>query len=117
MKMKAEIERLKSELDLIDNAELLASIHQLIEVHKAKNNSVSEIDPTYEKRTNILSSALKLSPSERADLVQQLLDSLDQLDMEREWNDLAEKRLSELESGKVKSVSWESIRNAVTNGS
>ena len=116
MKIQEEIERLKSKLDGIDSSELLLAIHQLIEDHSPRPDLVSEPKSTYEKRSDILGIALKLSPSDRADLAQRLLDSLDELEMETEWFDLAEKRLAEIENGEVETLSWATIRNAVSHG-
>ena len=44
-----------------------------------------------------------------------LKSKIDQAEIEKEWFSLAEKRLSELERGKVKSVAWKTIRQAVIN--
>ena len=61
----------------------------------------------------ILSEALSMSPAERATLAHCLISSLDQTQNESvdaEWIELAQKRLAELENGRVKSVSWNTIK-------
>jgi len=58
------------------------------------------------------SKALRLSPKERARLAQRLISSLDQeldADAERLWLDEAERRLRELESGKVTGIPAENV--------
>ncbi len=61
----------------------------------------------------ILKEALSLSPAERAKLAHCLISSLNQPQGQNndiEWIELARKRLAELESGNVKSVSWKAVR-------
>lgn len=68
------------------------------------------------KAENILNEALSMSPAERATLAHCLISSLDhptEKSVDEEWIKLAQKRLAELESGKVKPVSWESIKQKV----
>jgi putative addiction module component (TIGR02574 family) len=58
------------------------------------------------------SKALKLSLKERARLAQRLISSLDQeldADAEKLWLDEAERRLSELKSGKVTGIPAEKV--------
>lgn len=65
---------------------------------------------------NILEKALDLDINTRASLIQKLIDSLDDGTLESEWMNLAEKRLSELRNGRVKSISWDSIKSRVEEG-
>ena len=64
---------------------------------------------------NILNEAMNLRPSDRALLAQRLINSLniEDDDIEQQWLDLAKKRLKEIKSGAVKTLSWEEIKNAV----
>ncbi len=57
-----------------------------------------------------------MSPAERARIAHCLISSLDEPkenSVDEEWIRLAEKRLSELENGSVKPVSWESIKEKI----
>ena len=70
----------------------------------------------------LLKHALTLSDKERADLASSLIDSLDptvDADAELVWQQEISRRLAEVESGRVKTVSWEEVRRkgrAVLNG-
>ena len=60
----------------------------------------------------IESKALQLQPKERACLAQRLISSLDSesdRDAEQAWLEEAERRLDELESGKVAGISAEQV--------
>ncbi len=61
--------------------------------------------------TELVAQALKLNPSERFDLVDQVLHSLDQPNPEinRVWIEEAEKRLAAYRAGKVKGIPAEEI--------
>jgi putative addiction module component (TIGR02574 family) len=62
---------------------------------------------------DLLQKALSLSEEERADLACSLMDSLDTLvdaDAETAWAEEIERRVADLESGKVKTVPWENVR-------
>ena len=64
----------------------------------------------------ILNEALSMSPAERAMLAHCLISSLDQpkdKNVDVEWIKLAQKRLVDLKIGRVKPVSWESIKQKV----
>ena len=64
----------------------------------------------------LLSEALAMSPSERAKIAHCLSSSLEKPAMEsvdEEWIQLAEKRLFDLESGKVKPVTWEVLKEKI----
>jgi putative addiction module component (TIGR02574 family) len=61
----------------------------------------------------LLQKALSLSEQERADLACSLMDSLDSVvdaDAEAAWAEEIERRVADLESGKVKTVPWEKVR-------
>lgn len=65
----------------------------------------------------ILNKALVLEEKERAWLAHYLIDSLEEIkdrNVEEEWLRLANKRLNEIEDGKVKPVEWKEIRNKIT---
>lgn len=59
-----------------------------------------------------------LSSDEKALVAHCLISSLESKhddNVDQKWGELALKRLSELESGSVKGVSWEAIKNEVTS--
>jgi len=61
----------------------------------------------------ILGTALALPPDERAWLAEELIASLDEgqdAEVEAAWAAEIEKRIAEVESGKVQTVSWEEAR-------
>jgi len=60
---------------------------------------------------NILKDALTLKPSEKAQLIDQLLSSLDKPDKEIDelWAKEAEDRLEAYEQGKIKAISLEKV--------
>ena len=65
---------------------------------------------------NLLKQALKLPPEGRAALAGSLLDSLDQEvdeDAEAAWEAEIHRRLSELDSGKVKLIPWSNARRRI----
>lgn len=70
----------------------------------------------------LLKHALTLSDEERADLASSLIDSLDptvDADSELVWQQEIARRLAEIESGRVETVSWEAVRRkgrTVLNG-
>jgi putative addiction module component (TIGR02574 family) len=64
-------------------------------------------------RDDIFKSALTLSESDRADLIATLIRSLDadsEEDVEEAWRAEVERRARELESGVVKAVPWDVVR-------
>jgi len=68
-----------------------------------------------QEATELLKKALTLSPEERAQLVDSLLESLDEpredpAVVEAAWNDEIARRMADLDSGKVKTVPWEEVR-------
>lgn len=61
----------------------------------------------------ILGTALTLPPDERAWLAEELIASLDEgqdAEIEAAWAAEIEKRIAEVESGEVETVSWEDAR-------
>ena len=65
---------------------------------------------------SVLNQALGLSSSQRALLAESLIASLDvplHEEVENAWLNLAQERLRELESGKVKPVSWDSLKQKI----
>ena len=66
---------------------------------------------------DLLKEALKLPPEARAALAGSLLDSLDQEvdeDAEAAWHAEIDRRLRELDSGKVKLVPWSEARRKIS---
>lgn len=64
----------------------------------------------------LIANIRELSPGERALLAHCLISSLESEQdegVDEAWIALSEKRYSELESGAVKGVSWEDIKNEV----
>lgn len=64
----------------------------------------------------VLESAKALTNSEKAMLAHCLISSLDAAQddgVEDAWGRLAEKRLSELESGKVSGISWDQLKSEI----
>jgi len=62
----------------------------------------------------LLQKALALPEADRAALAGSLLESLDQVvdaDAEVAWRDEISRRISDLDSGKAKTVPWEQLRN------
>lgn len=62
---------------------------------------------------SILEEALMLDVKIRASLIQKLIDSLDDSQLESEWLDLAEKRLEELQQGNAQGITWDSIKQNI----
>jgi putative addiction module component (TIGR02574 family) len=63
--------------------------------------------------SDLLKQALTLSDKERAELASSLIDSLDPTvdpDTELAWQNEIARRLEEVESGRVKTVSWDEVR-------
>jgi putative addiction module component (TIGR02574 family) len=72
--------------------------------------------------TELLKKALALPPEARAALAGSLLESLDDTvdaTAEEEWNEEIARRIHELDSGKIKPISWAEARrqvSAILNG-
>lgn len=65
----------------------------------------------------LLDTALRLSPAERAELADHLIDSLDQTtenDVQEAWSQEIARRLAELDRGDVKTVPWSEVRRRMT---
>jgi putative addiction module component (TIGR02574 family) len=60
---------------------------------------------------DLIQKALSLSPGERIELIEQVLNSLDQPDeaIDKLWAEEAEMRLEDYRSGKMESVSMEDV--------
>lgn len=75
-----------------------------------------------EEVTELLKKALALPAEARAALAGSLLDSLDDdvdASAEEEWREEIARRIAELDSGKVKAISWAEARreiSAILNG-
>jgi putative addiction module component (TIGR02574 family) len=66
-----------------------------------------------QEATELLQRALALSEEERAELASTLIDSLDTIldpNAEAAWQEEIARRAEELHSGKMKSVSWQTVR-------
>lgn len=66
--------------------------------------------------SDLLKQALALPPEARAALAGSLLDSLEdnvELSVEEEWSKEIARRIEEIDSGKVKPISWESARREI----
>ena len=64
----------------------------------------------------VIESASRLSPNERALVAHCLIYSLEtkqDIGVDQAWAELAEKRYEELTSGKVQSVSWDDIKKEI----
>ena len=71
-----------------------------------------------EQTSNLLQKALSLSEEERADLACSLLNSLDPTVDEGAagaWDKEIARRISDLDSGQAKTVSWEEVRNRLSS--
>lgn len=68
------------------------------------------------KMKQVIETIKELSADERALVAHCLISSLDEVhddDVEKAWLEIAEKRYSELESGAVKGVSWETLKEEI----
>ncbi|HKN74342.1 MAG TPA: addiction module protein [Candidatus Acidoferrum sp.] len=71
-----------------------------------------------EQASNLLQKALSLSEEERADLACSLIDSLDPTVDEgatRAWNEEIARRISDLDSGRARTVPWEEVRGRLSS--
>lgn len=71
-----------------------------------------------EQATHLLQKALSLSPEERADLASSLIDSLDPIAEEgvaQAWDQEIARRVSDLDSGRAKTVAWDDVRNRLSS--
>ena len=70
-------------------------------------------------KLQVLEQALKLSLDERADLVHELLLSLEETTPEenaRRWGEVAAKRAENIRSGKTKGISTEEVLHSIKSG-
>ena len=68
--------------------------------------------------TELLKSALRLSMAERTELAGALIDSLDDAEdetVEAAWDREAARRMSELDSGELKTISLEEARRRISS--
>ncbi|MDE3040079.1 MAG: addiction module protein [Nitrospirota bacterium] len=72
-----------------------------------------------DKTQAIVEQALKLSPTERADVAEQLLASLDEAldsDVEKAWQEEVQRRLQQVERGEVNTIPWEEVQRRLRHG-
>jgi len=72
-----------------------------------------------DKTQTIVEQALKLSPTERAEVAEQLLASLDEAldsDVEKAWQEEVQQRLQQVERGEVKTIPWEEVQRRLRHG-
>ncbi len=68
--------------------------------------------------TELLQKALSLSEEERAELAGSLIESLDTtIDeaAEAAWNQEIARRISDLDSGKAKTIPWKEVRSRISS--
>jgi putative addiction module component (TIGR02574 family) len=68
------------------------------------------------KTANLLSEALLLPDEERGELATRLIESLDPIaesDVENAWAQEISQRMEDLESGRVKALSWAEARRLI----
>jgi len=69
---------------------------------------------------SILDQAMKLPANERAEVAEQLIESLDphpDSDTENAWQKEIQQRLEEIESGVANTIPWEEVKRRLTYGS
>jgi len=72
-----------------------------------------------DKSQAIVEQALKLSPTERAEVAEQLIVSLDEVpdaDVEQAWQAEIQKRLQQIDRGEVKTIPWEEVQRRLRHG-
>ena len=72
-----------------------------------------------EKSQVVLKEALKLTADERAEMVEQLIASLDEApdtDVEQAWQEEVQRRLQQVEYGEVKTIPWEEVQKRLRHG-
>lgn len=67
------------------------------------------------KAKKLLDNALRLSPAERENLAGKLFDSLETVDPDAEaaWQAEIERRIAELDQGKVKPIPWSKAKRMI----
>ncbi|MBM4125845.1 MAG: addiction module protein [Nitrospira sp.] len=72
-----------------------------------------------QKSQVVLEEALKLSATERAEVAEQLISSLDEIpdaDVEQAWQEEVQRRLRQVERGEVKTIPWEEVQRRLRHG-
>ncbi|MDO9120025.1 MAG: addiction module protein [Nitrospira sp.] len=72
-----------------------------------------------DKSQAIVEQALKLSPTERAEVAEKLIVSLDEapdIDVEQAWQEEIQQRLQQIERGEVKTIPWEEVQRRLRHG-
>jgi putative addiction module component (TIGR02574 family) len=72
-----------------------------------------------DKSQAIVEQALKLSPTERAEVAEKLIVSLDEVldtDVEQAWQEEIQKRLQQIDRGEVKTIPWEEVQKRLQHG-
>jgi putative addiction module component (TIGR02574 family) len=72
-----------------------------------------------EKSQVVLKEALKLTADERAEMVEQLIASLDEApdtDVEQAWQEEVQRRLQQVEHGEVNTIPWEEVQKRLRHG-
>jgi putative addiction module component (TIGR02574 family) len=72
-----------------------------------------------DKSQAIVEQALKLSPTERAEVAEKLIVSLDEVpdtDVEQAWQEEIQKRLRQIDRGEVKTIPWEEVQRRLRHG-
>jgi putative addiction module component (TIGR02574 family) len=72
-----------------------------------------------DKSQAIVEQALKLSPTERAEVAEKLIGSLDEVpdtDVEQAWQEEIQKRLQQIDRGEVKTIPWEEVQRRLRHG-
>ncbi|MFA6293295.1 MAG: addiction module protein [Victivallales bacterium] len=110
----------KSECPFFSFWQLFFLISQsfLIIVETYENQNAYQLQGEQKMTTaiDILDKALLLPDRERAQIAEQLISSLDRviepsLEVELAWQQEIERRLSQIDSGEVKCVPWEEVRD------
>lgn len=72
-----------------------------------------------QKSQVVLEEALKLSATERAEVAEQLISSLDEIpdtNVEQAWQEEVQRRLQQVERGEVKTIPWEEVQRRLRHG-
>ncbi|MDP3089110.1 MAG: addiction module protein [Nitrospira sp.] len=72
-----------------------------------------------DKSQAIVEQALKLSPTERAEVAEKLIVSLDEvpdIDVEQAWQEEIQQRLQQIERGEAKTIPWEEVQRRLRHG-
>jgi putative addiction module component (TIGR02574 family) len=71
-----------------------------------------------QQAAELLQKALSLSDQERAELACSLIDSLDATvdeGVEEAWDEEIARRIHDIDSGKVKAVPWDEVKNRISS--